>query len=134
MALSPSFPTDPYDVLHPDIRWHPGDVLPGVEAAKLIPPLVAKIRQEVFDWRSAGYAGASETSRSLLRWWFEREHIVYQPEATLWRWYFGQREAVETAIWLYDVAQARDPYALLRFDSTGAVSQQMFDEIWTRYP
>ena len=33
--------------------------------------MVAKIRNEVSAWRVADYAGASETSRALLNWWFE---------------------------------------------------------------
>jgi type III restriction enzyme len=49
------------------------------------------------------------------------------------RWYFAQREAVESAIWLYEVERARDPYALMKYDSSGRVSRGMFDEDWTRY-
>ena len=30
---------------------------------KLLPPLVAKVRQEVYDWRTENYAGASPTSQ-----------------------------------------------------------------------
>ena len=48
-------------------------------------------------------------------------------------YYFAQREAVETIIFLYEVKNARDKYSLLRFDSTGAISTGMFDEDWTRY-
>lgn len=134
MPLDPAFPTDPYAILAPDIRWYPGDAtIGGIGRDQLVPPLVAEVRRNVYDWRQHGYAGASETSRSLLRWWFEREHIIYAPEATEWRWYFAQREAVESAIWLFEVARARDPHSLLRYDSSGAISQGMFDETWTRY-
>ena len=48
-------------------------------------------------------------------------------------YYYAQREALETVIYLYEVKQARDKYALLQYDSTGAVSTGMFDEDWTRY-
>ena len=48
-------------------------------------------------------------------------------------YYFAQREAVETVIWLYEVKQARDKFDLLRFDASGAVSSGMFDEDWPRY-
>lgn len=54
-------------------------------------------------------------------------------ETFLFQYYFAQREAVETIIWLYEVAQARDKYDLIRHDSSGAVSAGMFDETWTRY-
>ena len=52
---------------------------------------------------------------------------------TPFRYYFAQREAVETLIWLHDVRQARDKFDLLRFDASGAVSSGMFDEDWPRY-
>lgn len=139
MPLSPDFPADPWAVLHPDIRWYPGEELlggaaSGMGAAQLIPPLVDRVRRGVHEWRLSGYAGASETSRTLLNWWFERDHVQYGPDGpTLFRWYFGQREAVESAIWLYEVERARDPVNLIAYDSSGAVSTGMFDELWPRY-
>ena len=48
-------------------------------------------------------------------------------------YYFAQREALETIIYLYDVVGVRDKYDLMRFDSSGAVSAGMFDETWRRY-
>ena len=36
-------------------------------------------------------------------------------------------------IWLHDVRGARDKYDLMRFDASGAVSANMFDEDWPRY-
>jgi type III restriction enzyme len=137
MPLSEHFPTDPYVILDPAIRWYPGDELLLTEArGKLIPPLVEKVRQGVKAWRDSGYAGASDTTRALLRWWFAQEHLVPQADGTIgpFRWYFAQREAVESAIWLYEVEQAREPYALMtRYDSSHALSRQMFDEDWCRY-
>ncbi|MGH6842109.1 MAG: DEAD/DEAH box helicase family protein, partial [Methylocella sp.] len=136
MPLHPDFPADPFAILDPAHRWYPGDAMIGeLGQEKLLPPLVHSIRREVKAWRDSGYRDASRTTRSLLRWWFQREHILPQAQgpAVRFRWYFAQREAVETALWLYEIAQARDPYALIRFDSSGAVSKQMFLEDWTRY-
>lgn len=135
MPLNPAFPADPYAILSPDVRWYPGDeTLGDMLREQLIPPLVDKVRRGVAGWRAAGYAGASETTRALLRWWFEREHVVYgEAGPFIWQWYFAQREAVESAVWLYEVAKARDPLSLIAYDSTGAVSAGMFDEDWTRY-
>jgi len=60
--------------LIPAQRWFPADEAMRVTAyEKLLPPLVAKGRNEVFAWRKGGYAGASATSRALLRWWFDTE-------------------------------------------------------------
>lgn len=137
MPLSDAFPADPYAILDPAIRWYPGDQLRGdIGREKLIPPLVEKVRQGVKAWRDSGYAGACTTTRALLRWWFEEEHIIPEADGTArnFRWYFAQREAVESAIWLYEVEQAREPYALMtKYDSSHALSRQMFDEDWCRY-
>jgi type III restriction enzyme len=136
MALHPSFPKSPYAPLIPDHRWFPADeALRSTAYEKLLPPLVAKVRQEVYAWRNTGYAGASLTSVALLRWWFETEHLLENADGSLspFRYYFAQREAVETVIWLYEVRRARDKFDLLRFDASGAVSAGMFDEDWPRY-
>jgi type III restriction enzyme len=70
---------------------------------------VAKVRQEVFSWRAGGYAEASATSKALLHHWFETEHLIEQADGSLspFRYYFAQREAVETVIWLFEVRRAR---------------------------
>jgi len=136
MALHPKLPKSPYAILPPDYRWFPAaEELRSTAYEKLLPPLVAKVRNEIKAWRDAGYAGASNTSRALLRWWFDTEHLVEQADGSLlpFRYYFAQREAVETVIWLYDVRRARDKFDLLRFDASGAVSIGMFDEDWPRY-
>jgi len=136
MALHPEFPPSPYVPLIPEQRWFPADEALRANAyEKLLPPLVAKIRREVHAWRASGYAGASPTSITLLRHWFETEHLVDADAGTLshFRYYFAQREAVESVIWLHDVRRARDKFDLLRFDASGAVSSGMFDEDWPRY-
>lgn len=136
MALSADFPTDPYVVIDPAHRWYPGtEELELEDASKLIPPLVAEIRAGVHDWRLGGYQGVSETSRALLNHWFGAPHLLPQADGSMveFRYYFAQREAVETAIWLYEHEQARDPYSLMRYDSSELVSKKMFPENWTRY-
>ncbi len=136
MALHPQFPQSPYEPLIPEHRWFPAaEELRATAYEKLLPPLVAKIREAVRDWRDAGYAGASPTSRALLRWWFGTEHLVEQADGTRlpFRYYFAQREAVETVIWLHDVRKVCDKHDLMRFDASGAVSANMFDEDWPRY-
>ena len=49
------------------------------------------------------------------------------------QYFFAQREALETVIYLYDVAGAKDKFDLMRYDSSGAVTAGMFDETWRRY-
>ena len=136
MALHPDLPASPYETLLPAQRWFPADEsLRASSYEKLLPPLVANIRSEVKAWRDADYAGASATSQALLRWWFDTEHQVEGADGRLstFRYYFAQREAVETVIWLHDVRKVRDKFDLLRFDASGAVSANMFDEDWPRY-
>ena len=136
MSLHPQFPSSPYAPLIPEQRWFPADEALRVTAyEKLLPPLVAKVRGEVHAWRNREYAGASATSTALLRHWFETEHLTENADGSLstFRYYFAQREAVETVIWLYEVRGARDKYDLLRFDASGAVSSGMFPEDWPRY-
>lgn len=136
MALHPDFPVSPYAPLIPSQRWFPADeTLRTTAYEKLLPPLVANVREEVYDWRTAQYPGVSATSAALLRHWFESEHLIENADGSLspFRYYFAQREAVETVIWLFEVRRARDKYDLLRFDASGAVSSGMFDEEWPRY-
>ena len=136
MALHPDFPRSPYETLLPDQRWFPAtEEMRSTAYEKLLPPLVANVRKEVAQWREANYAGASATSRSLLNWWFKTEHLTEQADGSLspFRYYFAQREAVETVIWLHDVRNVCDKFDLLRFDASGAVSANMFDEHWPRY-
>jgi type III restriction enzyme len=136
MALHKDFPKDPYAILNPEIRWFPADEdLREKGFEKLIPPLVADLRKRVFEWRQDDYKGASETSKALLQWWFKEEHTLYNNDGTSYnfRYYFSQREALETVVWLYEVAEVKDKYDLIRYNSTGVLSPQMFTEEWLRF-
>ena len=135
MALHKDFPKDKFSILEPEIRWFPADeALREQGYEKLLPPFVPELRKRVKEWRDKGYDGASATSKALLSWWFKEEHLAYGADgnAFLFRYYFAQREAVETIIWLYDAAGVRNKYDLLPFDSLGRVSPNMFDEDWLR--
>ena len=135
MAIHPNFSNSPYDVLYPEYRWFPADEsLRETSYEKLLPPLVSKIRKEVKDWRDNRYYGASATSKALLDWWFDTGHIIEKSDGTTaeFKYYFAQREAIETIIYLYEVAKVKDKYGLLKYDSSGAVSTGMFDEDWLR--
>jgi len=136
MALHPKFPSSPYAILNPDVRWFPADeALRDTTADKLMPPLVPTLRKKVKEWRESGYDGASDTSRSLLNWWFATPKLWPQPDGTLgdFQYYFAQREAMETIVYLYEVVGAKDKHDLMRFDSSGLVSGGMFDESWLRF-
>jgi len=136
MALHPNFPKSPYEILDPSIRWFPADeALREKGWEKLMPPLVPELRKKVKEWREDNYEGASETSVSLLNWWFKTPHIIPKGDDSTFefRYYFAQREAIETIIYLHDVAKIKDKYDLIRFDTSGQVSPGMITENWKRY-
>lgn len=136
MALHKDFPTDPHTVLDPAIRWFPADEsLRDTAANKLMPPLVPILRRKVKEFRDGGYVGATDTSRSLLNWWFVESHLIEHADgpATPFEYFFAQREAIETIVYLNDVVGVKDKHDLMRFDSSGAVSSGMFDETWRRF-
>ena len=136
MALHKDFPDSPYVILDPEIRWFPADeALRESSFEKLMPPLVPELRKQVKVWRDSGYAKATNTSRSLLNWWFKTPHLLPKSDGTLaeFQYYFAQREALETIIYLYDVVGVKDKYDMMRFDHSGAVSTGMFDEDWRRF-
>ncbi len=134
MALHKEFPKSPHTILDPEIRWFPADeTLREKGYEKLLPPLVYKLRREIQQWRNDNYKGVSETSRALLQWWFQTEHLIESADGTFnFQYYFAQREAVETVIYLYEVKKAKDKYDLMRYDSSEAVSSSMFAEDWLR--
>ncbi len=136
MALHPDFPKSPHSILAPELRWFPADeAFRESSYEKLLPPLVHQLRNKVNKWREGGYEGAAESSIALLNWWFKHEHLLPKSDGTMakFQYYFAQREAVETIVYLYDVVSVKDKYDLLRFDSSGAVSAGMFDESWLRF-
>jgi type III restriction enzyme len=134
MALHKNFPKSPHAILDPKIRWFPADeALREKGYEKLLPPLVHTLRKEVKKWRDNNYEGVSDTSRALLQWWFQTEHPIETESGVVnFQYYFAQREAIETVIYLYEVAKVKDKYDLLRYDSSGMVTTSMFPEDWLR--
>jgi type III restriction enzyme len=136
MALHKDFPQSPHAILDPSIRWFPADeALRESSMEKLMPPLVPVLRRKVKEFRDGGYVGAADTSRSLLNWWFKTPHLLPKADGTMveFQYYFAQREALETIVYLYDVVGVKDKHDLMRFDSSGLVSGSMFDETWRRF-
>lgn len=81
--------------------------------------LVNKLRDDVDAWRVAGYPGASETTLRLLQFWFDEDHLLVGGER--FRFYFCQREAVETIFYLYEVEGRFDVAELVQryFEAPG---------------
>jgi type III restriction enzyme len=64
------------------------------------------IRRAVARWRMSNYAGVTATTRQLLQYWSNQDRDR--------RLYFCQFEALETAIWLAEVADRQDGGPILR--------------------
>jgi type III restriction enzyme len=75
--------------------------------------LVPKLRVAVDSWRAGGYAGASEVTRRLFDYWFEEDHEI-PGFGVPFRYYFCQREAIETLVWLVEIAGIMDGQALIQ--------------------
>jgi type III restriction enzyme len=64
--------------------------------------LINRLRKEVGQWRQDGYPHTTRVTRELLTFWFDNpERLITQ------RLFFAQREALETAVWLNEVAPNR---------------------------
>jgi len=81
--------------------------------------LVPRIRPIVDAWRmgdpSKGiepYAGASDVTQRLFEYWFNEDHEVFGFQVPF-RYYFCQREAIETLVWLVEIAGVRDAQELI---------------------
>ncbi len=84
MALHPDFPDSLHVILNPEIRRFPvAEVLRYTSMDKLMPPLVAGLRKKVREFRDSGYAGAGDTSKSLLNWWFREPHLLPRADGTM---------------------------------------------------
>src|SRR5689334_19239269 len=83
-----------------------------LEARTSTAPAVPAVRRAVDEWRLAGYQGISDTTRSLLTWWFPKDGHRRKGGRTF-RYHPFQRDAVETLIYLYEVAEIRTQKNLL---------------------
>jgi len=81
----------------------PAVIVQGRRASPI--DLVSNLRSAVRDWREAFYIGASDTTIQLLNHWFGRAHrqTTASGEDFEFRYYFCQREAIETLIYLKEV-------------------------------
>ena len=94
-------------------------------------PLVEALRSEVRNWRSSGYYGTSETTRRLLQFWFDEEHEI---NGEKFRYYFAQREAIETLIYIYEVKRFRKMSELiLNYDSTKKIAYNPNEYLFPKY-
>lgn len=131
----------PTEILNPNQR-HPSKAY-----------LVNELRKAVFTWRNEGYPGVTPTTRRLLQFWFEEEHLIeaasseqqvtregrnkslythYSPLTTeLFQFWFCQREAIETLVYVYDVMKKRNFIDMARDFGSGPI--QGYDPSYDQY-
>ncbi len=90
--------------------------------------LVPKIRAAVDAWREQGYPSASDVTRRLFEYWFEEDHEVADFPVPF-RYHFCQREAIETLVWLVEVAGQRDAQKLIQSHATKFKRDLLTDNI-----
>ncbi len=90
--------------------------------------LVPKIRTAVDAWREQGYPGASDVTRRLFEYWFDEDHEVADFSVPF-RYYFCQREAIETLVWLVEIAGQRDAQKLIQAHATKFKTDLFTDNI-----
>ena len=90
--------------------------------------LVNELRNAVFTWRK-NYDGATPTTKRLLQFWFNEDHIVNNEPFKFW---FCQREAIETLIYVYEVMKKRNFIDMARDFGAGPI--QGYDPSYDQYP
>ncbi len=142
-ALEPLFgPSDVPDRhrVRGETKDAPAKIIMGRRPTKIL--IAQNLRQAVAEWRVAEYpyAGASDTSRELLLYWFGRDHEIQGPDGDRnpFSYYFCQREAIETLIYLYEVRGIRTLSALTA-NFVGADAERLAlgidpeSDLWPKY-
>ena len=85
--------------------------------------LVSKLRESVDKWRQGSYIGASDVTKRLFNYWFEEDHFI---DDAVFRYYYGQREAIETLVYLHEIEKIKDFKDLQKFFSNPHQSSDLF--------
>src|SRR5262249_14982805 len=83
------------------------DITAKLKTAACVPA----IREAVKTWRVGGYKGCTETTRLLLRHWFQTDHRL--PNGRPFAWHDSQRDAIETLIFVWEFEKVRTRKGLL---------------------
>ena len=94
-------------------------------------PCVPGIREKVNAWREAGCKGVSDTTAILLNYWFKTDHKL--PDGRRFKYHPFQREAIETLIYLYEVAKVRRHKSLIETFATRSDLRLLQYDDFARY-
>lgn len=91
--------------------------------------LVNELRRAVYTWREQGYPNVTPTTKRLLQFWFYEDHLLENEPFKFW---FCQREAIETLIYVYEVMKERNFIDVARNFGAGPI--QSYDPSYDQYP
>jgi type III restriction enzyme len=94
-------------------------------------PCVPGIREKIKAWREGGCKGISDTTRILLNYWFDTDHKL--PDGRRFKYHPFQREAIETLIYLYEVAKVRRHKSLVETFATRSNLRLLQYDDFARY-
>lgn len=120
-----------------DAPGAPAKTLQGRRPSRI--GVVQALRAELASWRGMDYPGLSDTSRRLIQHWFFRSHEVESADGRIpFRYYFCQREAIETLIYVMEVRGITSLAGLMaEFGGSDAeiLAQGVNpdDDLWARY-
>ena len=140
-ALEPLFAPHEEPNFHRVRAEKPGEPAKVVKGRRPSSITVANnLRSFVKAWRESEYAGASDTTRELLFHWFERDHMTETPteERIPFSYYFCQREAIESLIYLWEVRGLRSLSNIIsefggEDRETAALGVNPDEDRWARY-
>lgn len=103
-----------------------------VEVKTTTAPCVPAIREKVKAWAAGqGYAGVSDTTRKLLNYWFHTAHRL--PDGRKFKYHWAQQDAVETLVYLFEVAKVRRVKALIEAYSMRSDLKLLQHDDFARY-
>ena len=114
----------------PRTKSAPGQ-LSLLDAKTKTAPCVPAIKEAVNAWRSGGYKGVTETTRTLLSYWFKTDHRL--PNGRTFEYHYAQREAMETLIYLYEVVKVRRQKQLIEKYTTLTDLKLLQQDDFARY-
>ncbi|ASI13766.1 type III restriction-modification enzyme subunit R [Candidatus Mancarchaeum acidiphilum] len=107
---------------------NPSDILLPQDRDESKAYLVNKLRPAIKVWRDSGYPNVTNTTKRLLNFWFNEDHIINNEKFEFW---YAQRESIETLIYIYEVMKIRKFLDLM---ANFGDKPQVFDPSTDIYP
>ncbi len=108
---------------------NPTDILIPEDRDKSKCYLVNKLRLAINQWRTSGYPGTTNTTKRLLNYWFNEDHIINNEKFEFW---YAQRESIETLIYIYEVLKKKSFIDLAKEFGDGPI--RFYDPETDLYP